>query len=253
MNFEKFLKKTLKNLEPEKINQIVEIGFGSGVYSGILREIFPKASITGFESQKVEVFSGDSLSKAIFEDFSQLKLFPPGLFPDLVTMGTIGFGSFEFLFGIDSKDKLKKILLNVDKILLPDKLFLLATKIKKCSNFSQKAFHLAAKFRNEQGDIDDDFQSKTESFDPIKSTQEILSNLDSYSFQILENEDRSAPKTKLLCEAWLQMMVSSGVIPHSRKKMEIAKKIDLESEKNRQEIGWHGILIAKKKSNESST
>jgi len=65
MNFEKFLKKTLKNMEPEKINQIVEIGFGSGVYSGILREIFPKASITGFESQKVEVFSGDSLSKAI--------------------------------------------------------------------------------------------------------------------------------------------------------------------------------------------
>jgi hypothetical protein len=124
--------KHLRNISTSATS-IVEIGFGRGVFSQILKEAFPDSYLIGYDKNPSKNFTGRYLDEARYSDILKSK----DSF-SLISMGSLSESCFGWNFGIRDKAGLSGLVDAIDGSLDHNGVFFLFTSVQRVLTKPQK-------------------------------------------------------------------------------------------------------------------
>ena len=231
------------NHNPESV--ILQLRYGSGLYSEILKQSYPdgKISIMEKHAEKVQNIDKSRFSEIIINDYSEKTI--PELQEkfDIVTLGSNqNFNLFSTKFNINTTEEFTNLIKHIDFYLKTDGEIVILTRSDKFDNKSQKNYIKALYFTQSYDEQIHKNKIILNEQQIIKTFKETLLSIGNYIFKTEYIKKDPKLNEDVNC---LQYLKEKNYTPLPEVK-EKALKIDTDSKKYGQENGYLLFLRAKK-------
>ncbi|MCK9225859.1 MAG: hypothetical protein M0R46_16795 [Candidatus Muirbacterium halophilum] len=235
------IKRAFSGKNPE----ILQLRYGSGIYSKLLKTSYPDGKITLLEktNENEDKIDLSLFKNVIFEDYSDHIILKLEEKFDIVTLGSKqNFNLFSTKFNINTEEEFISLIKYIDYYLKPSGEIIILTRSDKFDNKSQKNFIKALYFKQSYDNTTRTNKKILNEQQMVKTFKTTLSQLGNYYFKTEHIKKNPLLQENLKCIEYLNKH-NYNPLPEIKEK---ALKIDIESKKYGQENGYLLFLRAKK-------
>lgn len=227
----------ISEIAKTKANKVVELGFGMGMLTELIRKGLPDAFITAYD--KNDKFKNKSRAieladEIYFNDITKVSNNQNGTY-DLVIMGAFEI-PFWWKFNCFNLETYKQLIDSMKSFLKNDGKIMLILKNNKHNNQAQKSYNEALKVILHGNDSVTDFSSNE---NIIVDTEEVLCNLGFSQITNLTIRIKEEVSSSINCEEFL---IKNNITDPL--KQEKAKSIDANSSQSGFEFGYFSLITA---------